>query len=304
MVRDNLEPFCTIQIGKLGRSKSEALVELSKRGLPVPPTIVGAAYQPNREFLDVIQAWRKWDKFYLRLLLSDFDYPHYKYELVPHGDISSSLNRLRSGVPGEILKQADFVLQPLLRFDISGASVIRNKRILYEQVEGAPASLLRGGTFQLRTLHTIYGECLAIQKGLQSLALRFDGNQWVQGAVTENLVDPSLSLVTHLTGLFSVQEVQVLELGWISGQPIFVDAKRLTQEAYRFMDSDMSLEWLPIFDDLADVSTNKIIERPVFEMIADVKDAAGVQVTCGAACAHLCVHLAEKRIPCRIGNQP
>jgi hypothetical protein len=284
---------------RLRRAKTLALAQLAERKLPVPPTVMGGAGADIYDMLKVAQQWMV-PYYYVRACISDIVYPHYDYRVSTQEQLESEARNLELSVRKGGAKEFDIMIQPLLTLQESGTLLIGCGRVIVEQLTGAPFVLLREGYYQRRSILTESGETLGTQRGVQPFSAHFDRGTWRRQSPR-----PVMSSIDTLVPFF--QDVAhdhnpvVLEVGWVGGTPLFLDMKVLPYGSFPLLQANYNDAWLVVTPAKEGGWADSLqLLRPAYGEIERAKQAPSVEVLTGAITSHLCVHLAEKGVPCRI----
>lgn len=233
-----------------------------------------------------------------RLCHSDTQYPRYQLFLAGRDEFGPKAERLIANVPKDLTSESDWIIQPLLDIEESATALLGFRRAVVEQVAGAPRLLLRDGAFCRRQFYGFSNN--PVDRNEQVSALRWNGRE-LSSQDCKGVYHDFMPIITKLqAAVEDSANVLVFELGAVRGEGLILDFKQLGNDAFPVLRYENIGSSLRIFGH--EDEHEFTVDKPSLDYLPAIPSTARVRIRTGALTAHLCVSLAERRIPCLLGR--
>jgi hypothetical protein len=280
----------------LSSTKAHALIAISRRNFPIPPTLIVPSYLVSDEFS--LMALPFAPTYYVRLALGQAR-PFKSGRLVAHSDVQATAATLRSRLGSE---PADLIVQPLVPVFCSGAAIKLDATFLVEAVFGAPPVLMRSGRFSYRLL---YVDDRLMLDGIadQGVALTFrDGGvhrQSTVGWVEYRAHAPAAMLRDVL------REVDngIFEWGYTDSSIIIFDYRAVPAGAFPTLRGESPSIPGVVNSRSRTAEGSLLLEYPDLRFLDDAIRRGYVVIRKGAVLSHLSVYAREQGYGCEFATK-
>ncbi len=280
----------------LQRMKAKALEGLDRCGLCTPPTVLASAQVSVAAIASAVGVLPS-EPIIARLCKKDAGYPSYDFFVTRRADFAHDARELVCRQSTRAMEGADWIIQPLIDVEESAGILVGHGKAIVEEVVGAPRLIFRMGEFQQRRFLG-YGQSV-VDSAPQARALRWSGSrfEWQVAAPLRNRCIPAVNRVMART----VDRIEIFECGWARGEVLWFDAKVLSDHCFPLLGEENVGARLRLFG--CEQHYDVRFDRPGLEYLGEIRETASVLIGSGAVTAHLCVNLAERRIPACLERQ-
>lgn len=285
---------------KIVTRKAESLVNLEKRGFPIPVTLICGS---TKQLLFLMRQGKvdQYKLAYVRLIFSDDAYPHYFSSLCRPSEIPATIRELEARVRSRGITRFDIVVQPFIQFLWAGGLLVKGRYMLLEVVNGSAVALFRKGFLGHRILLDKNGKLLRWESERQPYAVSWRKHGWDR--VKSRKCAFEVQKYFREIAKASTLPHRFYELGFTANATYYLEHKHIPIKSYPTVLHGSIARPFPVYLGSERLKCRKRIRLsyPAFEHLDDAKEKALWLVRKGAYLSHLAYAMAVKQNDCIFG---